>query len=96
MSTPNKILSVLASADGVISLGLEVAGVVIPLVKGAIKEIRTLGTSTQNVTYQVVLQVDSSELDAVDKLAVDDLTAINAELTARGIPAVPIAPPKTD
>jgi len=96
MSTPNKILTALADANGVISLGLEVAGVVVPLVKGAITEIRKLGTSTSNVTYQVVLEVDATELDSIDKLAVDDLTAINAELAARGITPVPIAPPSTE
>ena len=93
MSTPNKVLSALADANEYVSIGLEVAGVVVPLVKGAITEIKKLGSGKDSETYQVLLQVDAAELDSVDKLAVDDLTAINAELTKRGVPAVPIAPP---
>lgn len=93
MGTPNKVLSALADANEYVSLGLEVAGVVVPLVKGAITEIKKLGTGTDSETYQVLLQVDAAELDSVDKLAVDDLTAINAELTKRDVPTVPIAPP---
>lgn len=93
MSTPNKILSTLADANEYVSIGLEVAGVVVPLVKGAITEIKKLGAGTDSETYQVLLQVDAAELDSVDKLAEDDLTAINAELAKRGVPTVPIAPP---
>lgn len=93
MSTPNKILAALAGTNEYVSLGLEVAGTVVPLVKGAITEIRSIATGKETVTYQVLLQVDGAELDSVDKLAVDDLTAINAELSARGISPVPIEPP---
>lgn len=92
-STPNAVLTALAGANEYVSLGLEVAGVVVPLVKGAITGIKQIATGTDTVSYQVLLQVDGTELDAVDKLATDDLTAINAELTARGVPTVPVVPP---
>ena len=93
MSTPNKVLTALAGTNEYVSLGLEVAGTVVPLVKGAITEIRRISTPTDTVSYQVLLQVDGAELDAVDKFASDDLLAINAELAARGVPEVPVAPP---
>jgi hypothetical protein len=95
MSTPNKILTALADANGVIALGLQVGAVVVPLVKGVIKEIRAIGSGTETVSYEIVVQADLAELDAVDKLASDDLAAINLELKVRGIPEIPIPPPAT-
>lgn len=93
MGTPNKVLTALAGTNEYISLGLEVAGTVVPLVKGAITEIKQIATGKDTVSYQVLLQVDGAELDAVDKFASDDLLAINAELAARGVPEVPATPP---
>jgi len=93
MSTPNKVLEALAGANEYVALGLQVGEVVVPLVKAAIKEIRVIGEKTETVTYEVLLQVDGSELDAVDALAIGDLEAINLELKVRGVPEVPIAPP---
>lgn len=93
MSTPNKVLTAIADANGYISLGLQVGAIVVPLVKGLVKEIRTIGAPQETVTYEVLVQVDGAELDAIDKLAIDDLTAINAELKARGVAEIPIPPP---
>lgn len=93
MSTPNKVLTALAGANEYVALGLQVGEVVVPLIKGAIKEIRSIGEKTETVTYEVVIQVDAAELDAVDALAIGDLEAINLELKVRGVPEVPIAPP---
>lgn len=97
MSTPNKVLSTLASANGYIAIGLQVGNLVLPLVKGLIKEIRTIGAGTETVSYEIVVQTDMAELDAVDKLALDDLIAINAELNARGLPEIPLPskPPRS-
>jgi hypothetical protein len=92
MSTPNKVLAALADANGYISLGLQVGAIVIPLVKGLVKKIESIGAGQETVSYQVLLQVDASELDAIEALAVDDLTAINAELVARGIAPLPLPP----
>lgn len=89
MATPNTVLSTLSETNEYVTLALEVAGVLVPLVKGAIKEIRMIGAQTETVSYEILLQADASELDAVDKLATDDLAAINAELAKRGLPPIP-------
>src|SRR5271154_4574116 len=93
-STPGghagQILTALASVNGYVALGLQVGATVIPLVKGAISAIKSIGTSQETVTYQVLLTVDGAELDAIDQLAIDDLTAINAELSKRGVAQIPL------
>jgi hypothetical protein len=88
MSTAN-ILSALSSTNQVITLGLEVAGQLVPLVKGAITEIKKISTGAKTETYQVVITADAAELDAITKLAADDLTALNAELARLGLPSIP-------
>lgn len=91
-STPNKVLTALADANEYVALGMNVAGVFVPLVKGAIKAIRAIGAPQDTVAYEVLLQVDGADLDDVAKLAAADLLAINAELAARGVPEVPVSP----
>jgi hypothetical protein len=88
MSTVN-ILSALSDSNQIITLGLEVAGQLVPLVKGAITEIKKSSTGAKTETYQVVITADAAELDAITKLAADDLTALNAELARLGVPPVP-------
>ncbi len=88
MSTPNKVLAALASTNEYVAVGIQVGEIVVPLVKGVVKEIRTIATGVETVSYEVLLQVDGAELDAVDKLAQDDLAAINSELQLRGLPPV--------
>jgi len=95
MSTPNKVLTALANANGYVTLALQVGETLLPLAKAAIKEIRSIGAPQETVAYEVLLQVDGAELDAIDKLASDDITAINAELATHEIPAIPIAPAST-
>jgi hypothetical protein len=94
MSTPNKVLTALANANGYVALALQVGETLIPLAKGAIKEIRSIGQGTETVSYEILLTTDAAELDAIDKLAIDDLTVINAELATHGIPPVPLPAPK--
>jgi len=94
MATPNKVLTALANANGYVALALQVGETLIPLAKGAIKEIRSIGQGTETVTYEILLTTDAAELDAIDKLAIDDLTAINAELATHGIAPVPLPAPK--
>ena len=88
MSTVN-ILSALSDSNQIITLGLEVAGQLVPLVKGAITEIKKISSGAKTETYQVVITADAAELDAITKLAADDLTALNAELARLGVPPVP-------
>lgn len=85
MSTKN-ILAALSESEQVITIGIELAGKIVPLAKGLVREIRQIGTGTETVAYQMLLQVDGAELDTVHKLATDDLTAINAELAKLGKP----------
>lgn len=87
MSTPNKTVSTiktaltaLAGMNGEVTLALNAAGVLVPLVKGAISEIRQIAAGANSITYAVLIQTDDAELDAIDKLSNDDMTAINAEL----------------
>jgi len=86
-ATPNKTVSTiktaltaLAGMNGEVTLALNAAGVLVPLVKGAISEIRQIATGANSITYAVLIQTDDAELDAIDKLSNDDVTAINAEL----------------
>jgi len=95
-STP---LSGLAEANSIATLALEVAGVSIPLIKGAITAIKQ-SISGGTVTYEVVLQTDQASLDNTVNVSIADLVAINAELTRLGkptldVPAAPAAPPAT-
>jgi hypothetical protein len=89
-SAVSGVLATLSQGGGYVTLGIEAAGVVIPLVKGLIGEIRQIGHGTDTVQYQILITADLAELDDVKKLATDDLTAINAELTALGLPVVAI------
>jgi hypothetical protein len=88
MSTVN-ILSALSGTPSAVTIGLEVAGQLVPLVKGAITEIKKISTSAKTESYQVVITADAAELDAITKLAADDLTALNAELARLGVPPIP-------
>lgn len=88
MSTKN-ILATLAASNQYITLGIELAGEIVPLAKGLVQEIKQIGTGTDTVTYQVLVQTDGAELDAIHQLAEDDLAAINAELAKLGQPPIP-------
>ena|ERR1700675_2143556 len=80
VTTAKSALTALAGINGEVTLALNVAGVLVPLVKGAIAEIRQIATGGATMTFAVLIQTDDAELDAIDKLSNDDLTAINAEL----------------
>ena len=90
MSTKKNVLAALSESGQYITLGIELAGEIVPLAKGLVKEIRSIGTGKDTVGYQVLVETDTAELDAVHQLAEDDLEAINAELKKMGKP--PIAP----
>jgi hypothetical protein len=95
MSTTSvsSVLASLLGSGGYISLGLEAAGVVVPLIKGLISEIRSIVGPGGTVSYQVLITTDQAELLAIDKLSTDDLTAINLELVRLGKPPVVIPAP---
>jgi hypothetical protein len=87
-SAISKVLSILSETNGYVTLGIEAAGVIIPLVKGLVGEIRKIGGGTETEQYQILITADLAELDDVAKLAIDDLAAINDELTRLGKPTV--------
>lgn len=91
MSTKN-VLGALSAAGQIISIGIPLAGEVIPLATGLVKEIRQIATGEETVSYEILIQSDGAELDAIHKLAEDDLTAVNAELVKMGQPPIPPAP----
>jgi hypothetical protein len=100
MSTTKNILGALSDAGTIIGIGIPIAGQIIPLATGLVKEIKSIATGAETVDYQVLIQMDGAELDAIHKLAEDDLTAINAELAKLGQPPIttppaPAAPPAT-
>jgi hypothetical protein len=94
MSTARAVLTALEGANGYVSLGIEVAGELIPLGKALVKEVTQIAQGGATVTYVVLLQMDAADLDAIDKLEIDDLTAINTELVRLGLPPVPVPPAK--
>lgn len=93
MSTAKNVLSTIAGVENGVTLAIELSGQLVPLAVGMVREIRQVATGAKTVTYAVLIQTDAAELDAIDKLSTDDLTAINAELTRLGLPPVPVPPP---
>jgi hypothetical protein len=96
--TPKSVLSALAGTSSTITLAVEIAGELIPLGKALVQEIKQIATGAPTVTYSVLLQMDGTELEAIDTLSAGDLTAINAELVKLGLPAIagptpPATPP---
>lgn len=85
------VLNGLAEANEYVTLGIEIYGEIVPLAKGLVKEIKQIGTGTDTVSYAVLIQTDTAELDDVKKLSTDDLEAINAELAKLGKPPIVLA-----
>jgi len=101
-STPNKpaggaastVLNILAASNEYVTLGIQVAGVLIPLGKALVQKIEGIGAGAVTITFSDLVAADTAELDAIQKLSEDDLAAVNAELTRIGLPALP-APPSS-
>ena len=93
MSTTKNILGALSDAGTIIGIGIPIAGEIIPIATGLVKEIRSIATGAETVDYQILIQTDGAELDAIHTLAEDDIAAINAELAKLGQPPIPAAPP---
>lgn len=89
-SAISSVLSILSETNGYVTLGIEAAGVVIPLIKGLVGEIRKIGGGTPTEQYQILITADLAELDDVAKLATDDLAIINEELARLGKPTVAV------
>lgn len=86
------ILSALSESNSILTLGIEIAGELVPIFKGTIAEIKKIGAKTDAVDYQVVLQGDESALATVETMSEADLTAISAEFARLGKPPLPGPP----
>jgi len=84
------ILGGLAQTNMVVSLGLQIGGIVIPLVKGLVSEIKQISTGQKSVTYQVLIITDEANLQQIDASSIADLVAENAELTRMGKTPLPV------
>jgi hypothetical protein len=94
MSTKN-ILAGLAESNQLVTLGIELAGEIIPLGKALISDIRKISIGGKTYTYEELLAADNAELDVIHSLVGGDLEAVNAELAAMGLPPLRPAAPKT-
>jgi len=84
------ILAGLGQTNMIVSLGLQVAGIVVPLAKGLVTEIKKISQGQTTVTYQIVVTTDEANLQAVDAISDADLSAINAELVRLGKSPLPV------
>lgn len=102
-STPNKpavgsagtgaaFLSALQESSGYVTLAIQVAGVLVPLGKALIGKIKSIGQGAVTIEFDALETQDLAELDAINQLSIDELAAVNAELTRIGLPTLP-APP---
>lgn len=82
------ILSTLAGVSGYVGVAIQLGGVLIPVGKALVSKIKSISSGNETITYELLMQQDQAELQDVDKLSMDDLTAINAELTRMGLPAL--------
>ena len=92
MSTTGGVLQSLQGVNGVITLALNLGGVLVPLVEGLILEIKQIATGGETVTYQVLIQMDGEALAKVVQLSTDDLAAVNTELARLGLPQLTVPP----
>lgn len=87
MSTKN-VLAALSESNAVVTLGLELAGEIIPLGKALVSDIRKISIGGKTYTYEQLIAADTAELDVVHGLVGDDLATANAELAKMGLPAL--------
>ena len=75
-----------------VSLGIELAGQLIPLIKGAIVSIKQNTSAQGTVTYTVVITADQAELISISQQSMADLIAINLELAKQGVAPMVVPP----
>jgi hypothetical protein len=92
--TGKDILNTLKDANGYIALGATLAGQIVPIGKWVVNEFKALTAKGETVTFVVLVQHDTAELEAIGAMATDDLAAVNAELVKLGKPplVIPTAP----
>jgi hypothetical protein len=83
------ILTILEASNGYVSLGLQLAGVFVPLAKGLIQKIEGIGTGNVTIAFSDLVAADQDEIAKIVATAGADLDAINAELVRLGAPPLP-------
>ena len=91
-STAATILTILQESNGYISLGIQLAGVFVPLAKGLIQKIEGIGAGNVTITFTDLVAHDQAEIAAIVATAGADLDAVNAELVRLGAPPLPNPP----
>jgi hypothetical protein len=91
-STASTILSILQESNGYISLGIQLAGVFVPLAKGLIQKIEGIGTGNVTIAFSDLVAADQAEIAKIIATAGTDLDAVNAELVRLGHPPLPTPP----
>lgn len=84
------VLSSLAAANGEVAIALQVGSLVVPLVKGIIKEVKdAVGGGTVTIEYTTALSDGQAALDHT--MQIDDaiLADVNAELVRQGAAPLP-------
>jgi hypothetical protein len=87
-ATAGSILTALTDVNGELTLAIQIAGVVIPLVVGLVQKIKSELSGTQTIEYTVVLKMGQDQLDKIIQGTGGDLAEINAELTRLGLPTL--------
>jgi hypothetical protein len=88
-STAASILTILQESNGYVSLGIQLAGVFVPLAKALIQKIEGIGAGNATITLSDLEVADQAEIAAILTTANADLDAINAELVRLGHPPLP-------
>lgn len=90
-----QLLDALSEAGGYVGIAVQLGEVLVPIGKALITKIKGMSAGNETIDYQLMVAGDQTELLDVDKLSIDDLAAINAELVRLGKPplVIPPAPP---
>jgi hypothetical protein len=91
-STAASILTILQESNGYVSLGIQLAGVFVPLAKALIQKIEGIGSGNVTITFTDLVAADQTEIAAIVTTANADLAAVNAELVRMGLPPLPNPP----
>jgi hypothetical protein len=82
------LLNALANVNGEVALALQVGSLVLPLVKGVIKEVRSL-TGTETIEYTIAVSTGEANLDHAIKVDDDVVADVNSELVRQGVAPLP-------
>lgn len=83
------VVDVLNEANHVMVLATEVAGVLVPVVKGVVTEIKEMSDG-ETITYTLAIKTGMENLDAADAAFADVINKVNAERAKAGLPPLPM------